>query len=427
MDESAAARLRDGMLAALSPSARDGVAAVIAATPHDVYAAGGAVRDALLGRPIVDLDLVVEDDAILVAHRAFPGQTLVTHARFRTASTAIDGIRIDITTARRETYARVAALPSIGPGVDIADDMRRRDFSINAMALRISGNAALIDPCGGAADLDRRQIRVLHDRSFIDDPTRIFRAIRYAARLAFDIEPQTARLLRDALTSIGALSGDRLRRELALMLREDNAAAALAMTADRGALRSAHPALGWDERRSAALGQRPPRIPLLPFGFALMAREASAADSASVVARLRLRRHEAEAVVAVPAAAGIEPMLRRSGAKPSGVALLLDRHVPAAVAAVGLASSDAIVRQVTLRYLNEWRYVKPRMTGADLERAGVPSGPALARGLQLIRAARLDGWAPDLADERAIALRFANSIRDSSAMKADVELHVNGD
>ncbi len=320
MDEIQARRLRVQLLSALPTPTRTALDALSAATRGDVYAAGGVVRDALLDRPIVDLDLVLEDDAIAAARRAFPGERLVLHARFRTASVVIAGTRIDITTARRETYARVAALPAVVPAADIADDMRRRDFSINAMALRLSGAAALIDPCGGATDLERRAIRVLHERSFIDDPTRIFRAIRYGARLTFEIEPGTARLLREGLSGIDALSAERLRRELALIIREENAAAALISADALSVLRNAHPALGWDERRSAALGQRPPRIPLLPFGFALMARSARPDEAASIIARLRLRRHEAEVIAGLPAATAIEPMLRRQSAKPSGIA-----------------------------------------------------------------------------------------------------------
>ncbi|HYM15621.1 MAG TPA: hypothetical protein VEZ14_08680 [Dehalococcoidia bacterium] len=405
--------LRRRLLAALPEPARLALEAIIAAAAGPIYAAGGVPRDLLLGRAFADIDLVVEaDDAAALLRAAVPGGRVTAHARFGTASTSTPGTRIDIAGARSETYARPGALPRTRSG-SIEDDLRRRDFSINALALRLNRAPALLDPCGGMRDLRERRIRVLHERSFADDPTRIFRALRYAARLDFALDAETARLLRESVIHIPALSGDRVRRELELILTEETAGRAMEACQATGVLRMTHPALRWDTRCSAALASGGGAT--VVRGCALLAAGASAADAEAIVARLRLTRQEAAAVRAMPALASLSPALRRPAVKPSGVAMLLDRFPAAAVAAFSGVARDGVARGLALRYLGEWRQVKPALSGRDLQELGVPAGPQIKRGLQLIRAARLDGWASDRNDERALAARFARSIRDSAS------------
>lgn len=419
-------QLRADLLARLSPPTRDAVERIgSAARPHALYAVGGAVRDLLLQRETVDLDLVTESDAVELLATALPGIKLTAHARFRTASVVVAGRRIDLATARRETYARPGALPRVAPA-DLDADLRRRDFSIHAIALSLTGDPRLTDPCGGTADIRRRQVRILHDTSFKDDATRIFRAFRYAARLGFSLEPTTARALAESIPFIDAVGGERLRRELELILREPSAGVALQAAFNVGALGRIHPALSWDDARSSALARRlRSNEPLLPYGFALLAACASGTDAQVLSARLRLRRAEAQAVEGITAMRDIARTLRRPQAKPSGVTLLLDRFPLVAVAAHTTIESEPIARQLIVRYLEEWRTVKPILRGDDLIEMGVPAGPLVQRGLQLLRAARLDGWATDRDDERALALRFAKSIRDSKAAHSSIELNLN--
>src|SRR5262249_27732325 len=157
-----------------------------------------------------------------------------------------------------------------------------RDFTVNAMALRLTSAAALLDPCDGLADIETRLIRMLHERSFVDDATRIFRALRYAARLGFSLETGTAELLRAGLGYIGTIGGERLRRELELMLDEGDAAGGgLEAAHATGALQAIHPTLHWNTEKSDALRRAHDlRVPLLPYGFALLAARASADDAA---------------------------------------------------------------------------------------------------------------------------------------------------
>jgi tRNA nucleotidyltransferase (CCA-adding enzyme) len=421
------ASLRARLVSKLPPEARDVIARIIsAAVPRHVYAVGGVVRDLLIGRATVDIDLAIEGDAIAIMRDALPGARITAHARFRTARVTAGTASIDAVTARGETYVRPGALPVIRPA-SIDEDLRRRDFSINAIAIRLDGEAALVDPCGGVDDVHAGRVRVLHARSFIDDPTRIYRAVRYAARLHFIIESETASLLRRDLQYVAALSAARVRHELELLLLEAEAGGALLAAAEAGALRAAHPALAWDADRAEVFGHPGmPVVPRLPLGFALLAAGASAAEAEAICQRLRLTRAEAAAVRAMPALHALDATLRRPNAKPSGVVMLLEKHPVAAVAAYAATARDTIARQLALRYLEEWRHVKPLLRGDDLAALGVPAGPQIERGLQLIRAARLDGLADDEGDERALALRFARSVRDANAAHGEVTLYPNG-
>jgi len=423
----APAALRERMLSQLPAEVRDVLARIAAANAAGhTYAVGGMVRDLLLGRTIVDVDLATEGDAILALRRAVPETKLTAHTRFRTATTRVGDIEIDVVTARSEIYVRPGSLPHVAPST-IDHDLRRRDFSMNAIALRLDDDAILLDPCNGVDDINARLVRVLHPRSFDDDPTRMFRAVRYAERLGFSVESQTESLLTAALPSARTVSPARLRREIELMLLESDAGDVLEAADKRGLLRAIHPRLKWDDEKTSGLAQGgPQRIARLPFGFALLASRVSREEAAAVIDRLRLTRDEAAAVTATATMRDLGRTLRRPDAKPSGIVLLLEKFPAPAIAAYAATADDTIARQLALRYLEEWRHVKPLLRGDALAGMGVPTGPLIKRGLQLIRAARLDGWANDKGDERALALRFAKSIRDSTTANAEIKLHSNG-
>ncbi|GAI51444.1 unnamed protein product, partial [marine sediment metagenome] len=186
---------------------------------QELYLVGGAVRDLFLGRANFDLDLVVEGDAIKLAQElAKDGQAKLTvHPRFGTAKLSYTDFSLDLATARRETYSQPGALPTVQPG-SLTDDLRRRDFSINAMALCLTPDrfGELVDLYHSKDDLDNGLIRILHPRSFIDDATRILRGLRYEQRLGFKLEPKTAELLRRDAAMLDTISGDRIRHELEL-------------------------------------------------------------------------------------------------------------------------------------------------------------------------------------------------------------------
>src|SRR5215213_453598 len=203
--------------------------AVREAAAEPVYLVGGAVRDLLLGRGRTDIDLVVEGDAAALAARL--GAETVEHERFSTAKVRLDGHSVDIATARTESYARPGALPEVAPAESIEADLGRRDFTVNAMAVPLDGTR-LIDPHGGHADLQAGVLRILHPRSFSDDPTRALRAARYAARFGFELDSGTRTAIVE--TDLGTVSADRRANELLRLAGEPQAARGLDLLASWG-------------------------------------------------------------------------------------------------------------------------------------------------------------------------------------------------
>jgi len=191
------------------------------------YIVGGPVRDKLLGISNYDLDFVVEGDGIRFAEALNSAlkAKLKTYRAFGTATIEFKGKRIDVVSARKETYKYPAAYPTVEPGT-IKDDLFRRDFTINAMAIAVNrkNSGRLVDFYNGRKDLKKGVIRVLHDKSFMDDPTRIFRAVRFASRFGFKIEPHTKKLIKEAISAgfLGEVNAGRIRKEIELFLKEKN-------------------------------------------------------------------------------------------------------------------------------------------------------------------------------------------------------------
>ena len=213
-----------------------------------VYLVGGSVRDALLGAPVLDLDFSVEGDAAGLARllAGSLGGKVTSHRRFGTATVFAGDCRVDLVTARKETYPSPGVLPLVTPG-DIADDLARRDFSVNAMALPLfQRDADVFDPHGGLDDLEEGIIRSLHRLSFRDDPTRMMRAVRYEQRFGFRMDETTLGDMVSCVASgnMDAVSGDRWRHELQRILDEANPGPALARAAELGLMAGIHPALG---------------------------------------------------------------------------------------------------------------------------------------------------------------------------------------
>jgi tRNA nucleotidyltransferase (CCA-adding enzyme) len=211
--------------------ALDRLAPVLDALPGRAYLVGGTVRDLLLGRPHrFDFDLAVVGDAEAFARELAEslGGRVTLHGRFGTAVVHdAGGAQVDVATARTETYAAPAALPEVAPAESIEDDLVRRDFTINAMAIELPGGE-LVDPRSGREHLQDRLVRVLHERSFEDDPTRIFRAARYETRLGFRMDPKTETLALMAVPFVRRLSGARVREQLYAIFAEDYPERALA-------------------------------------------------------------------------------------------------------------------------------------------------------------------------------------------------------
>ena len=233
------------------------------------YLVGGAVRDLLLGLTPAELDLAASgpgEDPVGSLVEALGG-TANRGSEFGTARVEAAGVEFDVARTRRETYARPGALPTVTFADSIDDDLPRRDFTINAMAVSLNGGdfGDLLDPLGGRRDLEAGRVRILHARSFEDDPTRILRAVRYAGRLGFEIEEETARLLAQDLRWLDSVSGDRVRREMERTAAEGRLAEILELAERLGVLRAIHPALSLPDGFTGRLreGSHPSPLGLL--------------------------------------------------------------------------------------------------------------------------------------------------------------------
>jgi tRNA nucleotidyltransferase (CCA-adding enzyme) len=384
-----------------------------------VYLVGGMVRDLLLGRPNEDVDLVVEGSGIDFAHAlaAYTGGRCHPHKPFLTAVVTLpDGHRVDVASARTEFYRTPAALPEVETSL-IRQDLYRRDFTINSLAVALHGDrhGDLVDFFGGRKDLQRRDIRVLHSLSFIDDPTRAIRAVRYARRLDFQIAPDTRNLIATAVEEgvFNRLSGQRLRRELEILLSETHPTPALGLLAELGLLPAICEGLYWSEEVRAFLleveGQLawyqlehlgPPPEPWLLFlgGLALKAGpgvERRLADRLQLAGELRRRMVELPTGVAGVRAA-CEPDLKRSQRVRS-----VEKQPPEVVL-LAMAGVELHARRLLADAAVAAARVTPPITGQQMVDAGIEPGPQVGRALRRTRDAIVDG-----AIDRDEALNFA--------------------
>ena len=377
------------------------------ATPG-VHLVGGAVRDLLLGADPVDVDLTVEGDAPAVAAALadrLGGETRV-HDRFGTATVRAGDLAFDLVSARAESYRRPGALPDVRPGT-LDEDLARRDFSVNAIALDLAPAriGELHAAPGALEDLVAGTIRVLHAASFRDDPTRLLRAVRYSTRLGFGIEPDTERLAREAAGegALDRVSGQRVADELLDLLREPPALQSAARLADLGIAERLGPGLRLDAGvAERALGLAPPdaRRELLLLGAACS--HVPSADLRAWLDDLGLEAADREAVVAAARANELAAALR-GATSASEVAACADGRPPEAVALAGALGAEEAAR----RWLQELREVGLEIGGDDLLAAGVPPGPAVGRGLAAALARKRDGEVSGRDAELAVALAAA--------------------
>lgn len=375
------------------------------------YLVGGAVRDLLRGADAVDLDLAVEGDARSVGRALADrlGGVAREHERFGTATVRAGELVFDLATTRRETYHEPGALPRV-EAASLDEDLGRRDFAINAMAVGLSGDdlGHLYDPCGGVADLEEGVVRVLHDGSFIDDPTRLLRAVRYEVRLGFRMDRRTDDLARSAAAggALRTVSGARVRDELMDLLGEPEAPAGVERMRELGLDRALHPALVADPELAASASLGAAAIGA-DRALATLAALCSAAPQRldSWLSDLHLTSEERDAVArAARVAPRLAAELREREHQPSELRALLGREplLSLALALAMQAPSEPILQWVT-----NLRSVRLEITGDDLLAAGVPEGPALGRALDATLDRKLDGFVSGREEELEAALAVA--------------------
>ena len=382
---------------------------------QELYLVGGVVRDLFLGRANFDFDLVVEGDAISLAKRlARDSQVKLTvHSRFGTANLNYPGFNLDLATARSETYSKPGALPNVKPG-SLKDDLIRRDFSINAMALHLNPQrfGELIDLYNGKDDLERRLIRILHPKSFVDDATRILRAIRYEQRLGFKLEAETEKLLRRHVAMLDTISGDRIRHELELILKEDEPERALRRAEELEVLSQLHPSLkgnGWLSKIFTKARQADIRASLLILYQCLLIYNLTEKANEKFTSHLNFPKNSAQAMRETIQIKAQLHSLTNPKLKPSDIYQLLHGYSAPAIQANALASESLVVSKHMNLYLSKLRYVKPLLNGEDLKKMGIAAGPKIGAILSALHKAKLDGKVHTRKDEEKLIHSWRNN------------------
>lgn len=361
----------------------------------EIYLVGGAVRDILLGKSSLDVDLVVEGDAPLLASQLarIIGDEIVVHRRFGTAKLRHKKTSIDFITARTETYAYPGALPTVRPG-SIEDDLFRRDFTINAMAIHLNLNnyGKLVDPCKGVDDLKNRLIRILHEKSFADDATRILRAIRYEQRFDFQLEPFTERLLHQNLSMLSSISGDRTRHELEHMLKEEYPEKMLLRASALGVLQKIYPALKGDVWLEGKFNQARfiNRSPSIALYFSLLIYHLTHEEVEDLIGCLNIPKTVALIIRDTLRIKEILPSLADPKLSPSVIYRLLECYHQLSIQANAIASDSELLRQRLYLYLDKLRYIKTSLNGVELQKMGVSPGIRLGEILREMHDAKLN-------------------------------------
>ena len=381
------------------------VAAQAAEQRLAVYLVGGFVRDLMLEFPSLDYDIVVEGDAIALGKALGKkyGGRVTSHTRFGTAKWFLPDTQdlglesLDLISARTEFYEHPTALPTVERG-SIKLDLHRRDFTINTLALRLDGHhyGELHDYWGGLSDIERGIVRVLHSLSFVDDPTRLLRAVRYEQRYGFEIESRTRQLMDEARPMLGKLSSERVRHELDRMLDEPKRFEMLTRLAELGLLEAIHPEMSPpashfslpedSELASYQISNLLP--PKRTLAWLLWLSPVSLATIKILSRRLRFPAALTRLLLAASALRADLPALK--DAKPSGWVNRLEDLPEFAVYAVSL-SAKGNAKRALQDYLEKWRQIKPKTTGHDLKELGLPPGPKYQNILRELRNAWLDG------------------------------------
>jgi tRNA nucleotidyltransferase (CCA-adding enzyme) len=373
-------------------------AAAAAATRGDrLFLAGGIVRDLLLGRTGYDIDLAVEGDGILLARNLAEAEntTVTVHPSFGTAKICWGRYSLDFASTRQESYPRPAALPIVKPG-NLGEDLLRRDFTINAMAVSLNRTdfGALIDTCGGRRDLEWKLVRVLHEKSFQDDPTRIWRALRYEQRLNFTLEPHTLNWLERDIAGLDIISGERLRYELECVFSEEFPENILARAGELGVLAHLHPALRADtwlaEKYVTARQNDSTDTPLDTLYMCLLFYRLDDTDAAALTQKLNLTRAAASVLHDMRILKNRLDGLSLPGRKPSEVHAMLAGLAPAVLRAAAIAGKYPTASRNIEFYLDKLRHVKPRVSGRDILKTGIPPGPLVGDMLRQRLAEQLD-------------------------------------
>jgi tRNA nucleotidyltransferase (CCA-adding enzyme) len=393
---------------------------------YPLYVVGGFVRDLLLGEPTLDMDLVVEGDAIKLARRLGKGVGARTrsHKRFGTAKVILEGREaefgvpsLDFAAARLEFYAHSAALPEVERS-SIKADLHRRDFTINTLAIRLDSDhyGQLLDFYGGEQDLKDGLIRVLHSLSLIEDPTRIMRAARFEQRLGFTIEERTAELIEDALPMLSRVTGERIRHELYLILGEREPERVLCRLDGLNVLAHLHGRLACGEDIWTRFGQLRDTLatgswdveteedgrPTPGLYLALFCYHLPRAEMEAFAGYLKIFRSDLTLLRQVADLKDAAAKLDQPGLANRQIYALLRHSSSASRLVFWLCTGSQRVRDRLRLYETQLRHVRPVVDGEYLKSLGLKPSPLYSRLLNAVRDARLDGELDTAEEEKAL-------------------------
>ena len=375
-----------------------------------VYVVGGVVRDMLLGYPNFDIDLVVEGEAIKLAEQMaeISKARLLAHRRFGTAKLRYDNFTVDLATARKETYAKPGALPRVTPGT-LEDDLIRRDFSINAMAISLASNdyGELVDPYSGGSDLEHRLIRILHPDSFSDDATRILRGVCYKERFGFEFEAETARLLKRDIPMLDAISGDRIRHELEHIFEEERPELVIERLDELDVLTRISLSFkgdGWIAEKFEEARRLKRFTQLHSLYFCLLIYSLSEREIEQFLVRLNMPVKLSRVMRDTLGLKARLSLLDEPSLKPSDVYYVLREYDSMAIQANAVASESVTIHHRFQLFLKKLRYVRTCMDGEELKGLGISAGPEMGKVLRILHKAKLDGEVKTREDEKKLAL-----------------------
>jgi tRNA nucleotidyltransferase (CCA-adding enzyme) len=395
-----------------------------------LYLVGGVVRDLLLSRPNLDIDFVTETNAIELAEnlRVQFGGKISSFQPFGTAKWQLDQKaaadlavdfnmlpdHVDFATARNEFYEYPTALPTVYSS-SIKPDLHRRDFTINTLALQLSPDYGhVLDFYGGLRDLEAGVIRVLHSLSFVDDPTRIVRAVRFEQRLNFTIESRTAELIQTALPMLGRITGERLRNELTLVLGEAEPERILLSLQKRGVLEAIHPAFSVRAKTVQALQTaRSTELPwvvtdIIDLYWHILAASIAPDRIGEWCERLLLSGKASESLLQAAQLTQSNAKATTAAFRPSQIVRALEGKSELALLTAWVMAEATTTRDSIQRYWLEWRTIRPIADGHTLRETGLQPGPCYRIILDRLRSAWLDGEIQSEAEEKRLIEKWVH-------------------
>lgn len=385
---------------------------------EELYLAGGVVRDIILGNKTSDFDVLIKGDGVRLAKHLSEvlGADLLTHERFQTAKIEYKGYSFDITSSRSETYSKAGALPAVTPSSDLKEDMKRRDFTINAMAISLNNAdyGELIDYYGGLQDLEQKLVRTLHGKSFSDDATRMWRAIRYEQRLGFTIEAETFKQLKNSLEMLKTISGPRIRYELECVFTEKRPFPVLKRAEELGVLASVHPNLKTDESLESILSkiseEGGSKEEAARAYFAILAHNLSEDEICEMSTRLNFDKKTAALIKSTANLTHLEVSLSRKSIAASSIYGLLKDTEPRALNLAQTIYTNETAKKNIKWYAKDLRHVKTKLGGAEVKELLKAKGTEISGALEALLSAKLDGKARTEEDEKAFILAMRKTL-----------------